>query len=318
MKPVAWSLVSQQVLRALRGRHSQAVFSRALGYRSNVAYPWESGRREPSASEFFRAVAVFWGEPTALWSSFPIDLRGVDLTTAQGIGALLVLLRGNARLQTIASHLNCSRYTVGRWFKGQTEPKLSSFLRLLEALSLRASDFVFALCKPDDVPALNDHWRVLQTRRRISFTHPWSSAIVRQLELSSYQALPQHTPGWLAARLGIDRDVEASVIATLEAAGLVRWENGKYVSQPDAVDTSLASEEDRNALREHWLGEAARHIGKNPSNRFSWSVFAVSREDFNAIREMQVEYMQTLRQRIDASEPSEVVGLVSAQLVELA
>ncbi len=317
MDHVSWPRVGRELIRALRAKRSQTVFSRSLGYRSNVAYPWESGRREPSASEFFRAVSVFWGDPNSMWSSFPLDLAGVDLTSSQGVGELLKALRGTARLQTIADELGCSRFTVSRWLKGQTEPKLGAFLELVEVLTLRGADLVFTLCDPNQLPSLEAHWHTLQARRRVSFTHPWSSAILRQLELERYRSLPRHKPGFIAEQLGIERAVEDEVLCALRDAGLIREQDGKYVTDPDAVDTSMASDDDRNFLRRHWLGEAAARIGKNANDRFSWSVFAVSRSDFRAIREMQVEYMQALRQRIDASHPSEIVGLASVQLVEL-
>ncbi|HCH63405.1 MAG TPA: hypothetical protein DFR83_11410, partial [Deltaproteobacteria bacterium] len=47
--------VASEFLVALRGKRSQTAWSRRLGYRSNVAYAWESGRRWPTAAETFRA-----------------------------------------------------------------------------------------------------------------------------------------------------------------------------------------------------------------------------------------------------------------------
>lgn len=306
-----------EMVRSVRKDRSQTVFSRDLGYRSNVAYPWESGRREPSASEFFRAVHVFWGEPRVLWRSFPIEVDDIDLRTPVGVAALLLRLRGRASLLNLATSLGVSRYTIGRWFKGQTEPKLSAFLHLVEVLTLRCADFVFSLCEPGDVPALVEHWNAVQARRRITFEVPWSSAILRHLETQAYAALPSHTPGWLAEQLGIDASLEVHALECLENAGLVSLRKGKYESSPAAVDTSLASDVDRNQLRKHWLEVAQARIGVRTSDRYSWSVFAVSRADYEQIRERQIEYMQALRQTVDASQPSEVVALASVQLIEL-
>jgi hypothetical protein len=46
--------VARELIRALRGDRSQTAFSRHLGYRCNVLYTWESGRRWPTAATFFR------------------------------------------------------------------------------------------------------------------------------------------------------------------------------------------------------------------------------------------------------------------------
>ena len=48
--------IARGLLRELRGRRSQVQWSRRLGYRSNVAYAWESGRRWPTAAETLRAA----------------------------------------------------------------------------------------------------------------------------------------------------------------------------------------------------------------------------------------------------------------------
>src|SRR5688500_4718629 len=45
-----------QWLRAMRGKRSQRAFSRRLGYRTNIAYRWESGRCWPTAQTVMRAM----------------------------------------------------------------------------------------------------------------------------------------------------------------------------------------------------------------------------------------------------------------------
>ena len=46
--------IARELLVAIRGHRSQTAFSRWLGYRSNVVYSWEAGRRWPTGAEFFR------------------------------------------------------------------------------------------------------------------------------------------------------------------------------------------------------------------------------------------------------------------------
>jgi hypothetical protein len=49
---------SRELIRAIRGERSQVALSRRLGYRSNVVYMWESGRRWPTAAETLRAASL--------------------------------------------------------------------------------------------------------------------------------------------------------------------------------------------------------------------------------------------------------------------
>jgi transcriptional regulator with XRE-family HTH domain len=307
----------RQLVRALRGKRSQTALSRRLGYRSNVLYTWESGRREPSASELFRiALRTGASVPRAL-ASFPVDLEGVDVRKRAGIAKLLEQLRGEVRLIDIAARCGVSRYTASRWMSGQTEPRASELLVLIEALTFRAVDFVTALAPPEELPEIAGAWNELRTRRRIAFTHPWSQAILRQLETRAYAALARHRHGWLAARLGISTEEEAASVDALSAAGLVRWDGRRWATEPVAVDTSMATEEERRRLKLHWVDAGRRRLEAGDDGLFSWSVFAVSREDLAQLRALHVRYMQSLRQIIDASSPSEVVAVVNAQLFAL-
>ena len=52
-----YTKIAREFLTELRGKRSQVAWSRRLGYRSNVAYAWESGRRWPTAAETLRACA---------------------------------------------------------------------------------------------------------------------------------------------------------------------------------------------------------------------------------------------------------------------
>ena len=64
--------LAQQLVRAIRAHRSQTAFSRWLGYKSNVVYTWEAGRRWPTASEFVRA-----GQKTLITEFASPDLREI-------------------------------------------------------------------------------------------------------------------------------------------------------------------------------------------------------------------------------------------------
>ncbi len=311
--------LAQQLVRALRGRRSQTALSRRLGYRSNVVYSWESGRRYPTASELFRVVARTGGDPVAAWRRFPVSLEGVDPTRPEGVAAVLAQLRGAARVQEVAERCEVSRFAASRWLRGLAEPRLPDLLRLVEALTVRVVDLVAALVDPEDVPALRDHHREVRVRRAVAFTHPWSQAILRQLETAAYRRRRARGDDarWLARRLGVEAGVATDALGALETAGLVRRQGGRYRTEPVAVDTSTASAEARRQLKEHWADVGRERLSAGADGLFSWAVVAVSEADYERLRALHVGYLHALRQLVDASDPSEVVAVANVQLFRL-
>ena len=118
----------------LRGSRSQVAWSRRLGYASNVAYPWESGRRQPNASETLRAIArsgrnvaegltVFYGRP-------PPWLAHTDPTSPQAVTQLLEDLRGDRTTTALARAAGLNRNAVSRWLLGRTWGSEQTNLRI--------------------------------------------------------------------------------------------------------------------------------------------------------------------------------------------
>src|SRR5262245_16911585 len=53
--PLDYGAVAADWVRALRGKRSQASFSRRLGYSNSVVHRWECGRAWPTAARFLQA-----------------------------------------------------------------------------------------------------------------------------------------------------------------------------------------------------------------------------------------------------------------------
>ncbi|MEL6342574.1 MAG: DUF4423 domain-containing protein [Myxococcota bacterium] len=312
--------LAQELLIVLRGRRSQTAWSRRLGYRSNVAYKWESGRRYPTAAETFRAcqrtgidtrgaLARFYGNPPA-W------LAEHDLAEPETAALLLRDLQGNTPVTELAERLDASRSAVSRWLSGRTQPRLPDFLALVEAASLRVADFIAALVDPAALPSLRPLWRQLEARREGADRHPWTQAILRALELAQYQALPAHEPGWIAEHLGIPVEEEARCLAFLRESGQVQWTGTHYRGRALAVDTRRHPRSGRR-LKAHWYREAARRASAGAPGQFSYNIFTCSRADLERIREEHLRYFQTLRAIVSESSPDEVVAVAGIQLFEL-
>jgi transcriptional regulator with XRE-family HTH domain len=312
--------VAAELLRALRGARSQVQWSRRLGYRSNVAYAWESGRRWPTAAETLRAVRRSGLDLDAALRAFlgqrPPWVDEVDVATAEGVARLLDDLRGALPITDLARRAGVSRSAMSRWLSGSTQPRLPEFLGAVEAASVRLVDFVTALVPADQVPSVRPLWERLEARRRGAFEAPWTQAVVRALELVDYRALPAHEPGWVARRLGIAPEEEAVCLGHLERSGQIRWDGARWQVEALAVDTRTSPEIGPH-LKAHWTGVARERIDAGAPGQFSYNVFTVSQRDLARIRELHLAYYQELRAIVADSEPAERVVVANVQLFAL-
>jgi len=242
-----------ELLKSLRGRRSQSAFSGWLGYSSNVQYLWESGRAFPRAARFF-AIAERTARPvdvavSRLYPRPPAALAGRSLTKPEGITALLVDLKGNRSILDLARSTGQSRFAIARWLAGKSEPRLPDFLRLIEGVSLRLLDFLSGFVDPLTLPSVAPAWRRLEAARRTAYDSPWSHAVLRALELEAYRELPRHVSGWIAERVGINREQEEQSLKLLSEMGQVRKRRGHYqVVESSLVDTRRNPEAARSCV----------------------------------------------------------------------
>jgi transcriptional regulator with XRE-family HTH domain len=202
-----YSRIARDFLRALRGKRSQAAFSRRLGYRTNVAYTWESGRAFPTAATVLAAAARTGvdvrGAIARFYRAAPPWLTEVDPTSPAGVARLLDDLRGRTSIVELARVAKRSRFAIARWLKGDAEPRWPEFLLLVETTSLRLLDFLATLTDVSKLPSLAVAWAELEATRRAAYDVPWTQAVLRALELTEYKSLERHERGWLARRVGI-------------------------------------------------------------------------------------------------------------------
>ncbi len=313
-----FEVVSRELIRALRGKTSQRALSRRLGYSSNVLYTWEAGCRAPSAAELLRLVALRRHLVPEMLTAFArtgaSEIHGEE--GAALVAAFLRVLQGNTSIKDLAESAGASRYQIMRWLSGRSEPKAADFLRFIEATTIRVLDFIALLVEPALLPSVCDHWHELEARRRIAVEHPWSQAILRAMELASYREAQDHRPGWVAHTVGISMQEEAQCIEALEHSGLVRWNGRRYELTEATVDTSLAPTKARQNLKRHWLGVAQEHLENNSNGLYSYNLMSMSHNDLARLRELHVEYFQTVRSIVVNSEP-ECVALIAMQLFEL-
>lgn len=313
--------LSRALLRALRGRRSQTAFSHRLGYRTNVAYAWESGRRWPTGGELLRAAGRSRIDVRAALTQFLSGeaewLARTEPTSREGVALLLETLRSNVPIVDVARRCGRSRFAVARWLAGDAEPRLPDFLRMIEACSLRVLDFVALWTEPAALPPVAHAWARLVAHREAAHEHPWLPAVLRVLELETYRAMPAHRPGWIASRLGMSPEEEKRCLDVLARTGQIRRRGRRWtVEETQTVDTRP----DREAERRLKLWSARvglERLGEGADGLFSFNVFCVSHADLERLRDLHRRHFQAMRAIIAESTPSEEVVVANLQLFPL-
>ncbi|MEO7037806.1 MAG: DUF4423 domain-containing protein, partial [Polyangiaceae bacterium] len=306
-------------LRFLRGKRSQRGFSKRLGYRSNIAYRWESQVCFPTAAETFAlaersgvrsqaALEAFFGTPPA---------TVMELATPLGVAQLLRALRGKTHLVELAARSGFSRFSIARWLSGAAEPRLPEFLALVEAASFRGLDFLSHFVALEQLLSVAEEWRALQAARKAAYDVPWSHAVLRALELTDYARLRRHRPGWIAERLGISKAEEQRCLAALAAAHQIRMEGGRWVvDQTQTVDTRVDRVRSRK-LKGEWLKVALARFEGGVPGIFGYNLMAISQTDLERLRSLHLAYFREMQALVADSAPSECVVLFNTELFAL-
>ena len=312
--------IAADFLRALRGRRSQTAFCRRLGYKSNVAYTWESRRGFPTAARALQVARRVGVDLEASLRQFyrvaPAWLGKIDVATPDGVATLLADLRGHTSIAELAEITGRNRFAVARWLKGEAEPKLPEFLLLVECLSLRLIDLLETLVDPRSMPSIKQRWETLEVARRLAYDAPWTQAALRALELSEYQSLQIVPPGWIAERIGISVAEEQRCLELLEQAGQIRWRHGKWeIAEVLALD--MRKDPDAAVRLRVWWGQVALGRVEQSRRGMMYNLFGVSAQDLERLRELQKAYFNEVRSIVAQSEPVERVVLATVQLLDL-
>lgn len=311
----------QELVRALRGKRSQAALSRHLKFRTNVICAWENGRNAPTATQLLTlaarsgvnlrtALGAFYRAPPA-WLDAAKNLADRD-----SVLQLLKHLRGEQPLAQLARSSGLSRFALSRIFSGQAQAKGPEFLQLIQLCSRRVLDFLSQLVPVDAMPSFAPLWQQQQARRAASTRSPWSLALLCALDLDEYRALPRHVPGVLAKRLRITPEAEAECLALLQESGQVRLRDERYA--PTGVDSvELSEDRDLAKTRRAFWGHVATERARASHGMSAYNLCGISRSDLQKLKTLQREYLARARSIIADSQPVEAVALIHVQIIDL-
>lgn len=318
-KQLSYEPIAAQLLGALRGKQSQAAFSRRIGYRSNIASRWEAEKAFPTAARFLEVLAKVRPRVASPLERFfprlPVTLASCEPTSREAVAAFLTELRGRTPVVSIARESGFNRYSVSHWLSGDSEPRLPQFLCLVQVMSRRLLDFLACCTDPSKMSSVAGAWMRHGLMREAAYTMPWSHAVLRALELDDRRG-PQRA--WLLDRLGISEPLLAEALAVLVATGQVnkvrgRWRSAEVVNVNTAQDRARA-----HALKVSWTRTALERMSSGAPGNYGYSVFSISKGDMKRLRDVHLEYVRAMQQIIAASAPGECVGLYCAQLLDLA
>jgi hypothetical protein len=311
--------ISVELLKALRGRRSQVGFSRRLKYSSNVAYTWESKRRWPTASvAMWAATRVGIELQTQVGIFHPNTLEAperFDLTTPEGVANFLNDLRGATPIQDVAARVGRDRFAVSRWLKGKSEPRLPEFLQMIEATSLRVTDFLTSLVDADKLPTIYREWQRLQRGRNLFFDQPWTQVVLLCLELSDYQALGEHDDNWVAHRTGLPIETVQECIQALAETNQIAWRKKRWSQSETRAITMQRTPDDVRRAKQWWAEIAIERFQDHAPGMFSHNLFTVNEADFERLQELHRSYYRAVRSLVAESLPGEriVLSTVSTQ-----
>lgn len=309
-----------ELVRVLRGSRSQPALSRRLGFKTNVVYFWESGRRHPSITQVLELAARAGVDLVqAFRCIYPVKapdwlLCAKSLCDRDIVARFLSEARGATPLVHLAEQTGFSRFALARWIGGDAEPRAWEFLAVVHHSTHRLVDFLEPFVRNKPLEALAAERERVLAARRVAERFPMSQVLLRCLEFESSRRGEQVS---FAARLGISSAEEAEMLELLEATGQIsRGKHGFKLLRASPLDMRL-HQETAPLHRAFWADVARKRAPTSRDGVCAYNVCGVSREGFVELRRLQREYLHKARALIEKSEPVERVALLQVNLVAL-
>lgn len=198
-----YSLISQEMIRQMRGDLSQNELSKKIGYSFNQVGKWESGATAVSWIDFVKvceALNIPWQkhfEDTFVW----IKVDKFDSATIIGV---LSQFFGFSSISEMAEKIAHSRSVVSRWMSGNGIPDLSEILQIIDYKSFILSTWLSKFVDPSSLPSFRENFLVDQNVLRGVLALPQSSVVNAALHLQPYKDLPSHSDEWISRQTGLD------------------------------------------------------------------------------------------------------------------
>jgi DNA-binding transcriptional regulator YiaG len=321
MSDLDFPSIVAELVRCLRGKHSQTALSRRMNFRTNVLYNWEHQRRHPSATQLLLLAQQRGVDLRAAFESFfpsnpPTWLsQTTDFVTLDAVAQLTAATRGGTPLLHLARRAGVSRFALARWQSGIAEPRAWEWLSVLHHATHRIVDFLEHWTRGESLDALQEEYHRVHAARLVAEEHPLSQALLRCLELED--GGDAVALGRDAKKLGFDERHLSEVLELLETTRQVEFVDGRWVVLQTSPLNMRLQKEAAQRQRVFWAQYASERAPYAKSGLCAYNVCGVSAKGYDELRKLQREYMQKARALIETSHPVERVALLQVNLVAL-
>ncbi len=311
-----YKTIQVELLRAVRGKHSQERVSRKLGFKSNPVYLWETGSRTPSWSQFIKLCRIC-NRDVERAVHYILGFQGNSADARE----LLAYLCGTKKITEVARKTGHSRFVVSAWLSGKSEPGLDVFLEIFNELQFILVEFIEVLAPTEQVPSLASVARQLKSQKNAVYAHPEIEAILCALNLETYRKLQTHVPGVIARLIGISLEHETLGIELLKSTGLIFEKDQKFIAKATQIDTQgIFSEAVK--IRKYWAKRYFEflelHRPPEQASRSGYFLIDLSAEGEKQVLQAYQEFCFKLRVIAqNDSGQKKTVKLCNAQLIDL-
>lgn len=220
-----YSVLSQEILKYLRGAKSQQKLSQGLGFSFNQVGKWESG-----------ATVINWLDFLHLCQrlNIPIEKHINEMffwsspSRPEFIVALIKQHFGFSNTAEMARKISRSRSVVSRWLSNSTSPDFPDILRLLDYHPFVLSTWLSRFIELENLACFRERFNHENSFLKSLQTNPYVTIVHAALQLSSYQRLHEHSDAWIAEKTKLPEKVIAQIITQLHHGRLISLRKGLY------------------------------------------------------------------------------------------
>jgi transcriptional regulator with XRE-family HTH domain len=312
-----YSLLSRQIVKCLRGKHSQEKLNRKLASLSNQIARWESGHAK-----------ISWSSFCELCKSCRVPLQEVAFKTLfydQPVSKeknLIHYLRLGYSQADLSQKLEISKSQVSKILAGKNRVSLELILRFIDVSPYDLADFVSKLTAPQIPPLIAEENARLEKEKSLHFEKPWIAPLLLFLNCKDYKSLPTHSDLFLSEKLRVREEDIKTAVQELYDLELISRQEGQYVPLTTHLNTSGSFDGNRN-IRRFWWARSLSHLEKvepGQNNFYGYKVFNVANEEMKRkFEELYFKFYSDLDALIKNQNKSELesVYLLTMNLVDI-
>jgi DNA-binding XRE family transcriptional regulator len=311
--------VTYELLKALRGKYSQAMLAKKIDVDTKVISKLETGQKRIYWSDFI-SISIALKIPLAKALKQLLSLEKDDICKPTEISKVLI---GDIAYDKVSQELDVSTSKVRRWRNGEVEIQLVDVIKLL---NLRGAlfNFIGRITKVECIPTLYKQYTFHKDALSIFAAYPEASPIMLCLSLEKYKNSP-HREGFIADFLRISIEQERSIIERLHKAKLIEFVDSRYQEKENYIGLNWSNPEQQklsHQVKLNWLKKSLESFEgdiREENSSLAFQVYAVDKkmaQDIQQeIRKFNLSIHRILEQ--ENTEPIEDIYLFTHQTVKL-